>query len=108
MNLSSFHLFSISITHDILMLILNLGCVGTCLPVEIESGFGIDDLKVFLSAYLSYLTTLTHCYNYLRVQDTIRTFVAEKVYYGLITPRANQCKTTHDELAAIHLLPKQI
>ncbi len=41
---------------------------------------------------------VTHRYYYLNMRNTIRTFVAEEIYQGLIFPRAKQSKTIHDEL----------
>ena len=37
------------------------------------------------------------------MRNTIQTLVAEEMYYGLILPRAKQCKTIHDELTIICL-----
>ena len=37
----------------------------------------------------------------------IRTLVAEEMNYGLIFPRAKQCKTIHDKLTIAYLLLEQ-
>ena len=41
------------------------------------------------------------------MRNTMRTFVADEMYYGLRFPRAKQYKAIHDELTT-YLLPEQI
>ena len=60
-----------------------------------------------LFSYICRLNTKTRSYNYLSTKNTIRTFVAVEMSYGLIFPRAKQCKTIHDEFTKTYLLTEQ-
>ena len=53
-------------------------------------GFVIDDMTVFF-VVLSYLSTIAHHHNYLSMRNTIRTLVAEEMYYAFIFIYAKQC-----------------
>ena len=61
-------------------------------------GYGIDDLKIYLRIFVisEYLNSPPQLFQYER--KTIRTLVAEEMYYGLIISHAKQCKLIHDEL----------
>ena len=52
------------------------------------------------------MCTKIHHYNYLSVNNTIRSLIAEEMYYGLLFSRAKQCKTILDELTT-YLLPAE-
>ena len=59
-------------------------------------GYGIDNTKVFVFVYSSYLCTIIHSFECER--KTIRWLTTEEMYYSLIFRYAKQSETIHNEL----------
>ena len=70
-----------------------------------ELGNSVDGLKVVFQ--ISYLIYYDPPLKLLKSESkTIRTLVAEEIYYGLIFPQAKKCRTLHNELTT-YLLSAQ-